>query len=249
MCGAGKWSDTSGASGPETCENCPEGTYSSATGVVEASDCNYCPPGRANANVGGDSRGNCTLCPVGQYQNEPGKATCKAVDPGFERSGETTQIACPRGQFGQNATSGCSDCPQDSFSNTTNQTSCYACPVGKSTESTGSAKCTPCGAGRYGIGCKKCAAGQFRAGDDEDASKCKVCTPGFSQDKPAQASCLPCVPGKYQSHANRSECDECGVDTFSNTTELTDCFAFAALACSQHHCVRGWLLEVDVGEA
>ena len=143
--------------------------------------------------MGGDSRGNCTLCPVGQYQNEPGKATCKAVDPGFERSGETTQIACPRGQFGQNATSGCSDCPKDFFSNTTNQTSCYACPVGKSTESTGSAKCTPCGAGRYGIGCRNALQANSERGTMRRVQMQGV-PPGFTKTNPRKRPAFPACP-------------------------------------------------------
>ena len=92
-----------------------------------------CPPGRHSNAVGATNLSSCVACTVpGEYQDESGQTSCTPVEPGHANSGATAQIPCPRGKFGENAISGCVDCPKGWISNTSQATSCLKCGIGRS---------------------------------------------------------------------------------------------------------------------
>ena len=128
--------------------------------------CNDCPPGTFSASTGNDEPSDCNSCTTpGEYQNvNSGQSACLTVVAGFENSGATTQIPCSRGKFGQDATSGCVDCPKGWFTNTTHATECTACGIGESTEAAGSARCQRCPAGQAGTPCESLHPGSSASG-------------------------------------------------------------------------------------
>lgn len=105
------------------------------------------------------------------------------------------QFPCVPGTFAYSTRSNtCQDCAIDFFANRTEMVECIECPIGKQATYPGAAACQQCQAGEYGEDCDKCAPGQYREGDDNDASICDLCVPGKHQNAAGQAACLPCVP-------------------------------------------------------
>ena len=100
---------------------------------------------------------------------------------------------------------------------------CIECPIGKQATYPGAAACQQCQAGEYGEDCDKCAPGQYREGDDDDASTCDLCLPGKHQNAAGQAACLPCVPGKHNANEGQLYCTDCAINTYSDITELKAC--------------------------
>ena len=188
-------------SGASSCELCLAGKFGSA--------CESCPPGRFRA--GGDpDASQCNDCPRGFHQNENGSASCFPCVPGrFQPDRGSSQ---------------CKLCEGNTFSNTTKLTSCHLCAIGKTANKAGSTSCASCDAGKFGASCAFCAPGQFRAGYDADASKCRDCPSGFHQNANGSASCLPCVPGRFQLYSGSSRCKLCEVGYFSNMTEVHNCY-------------------------
>ena len=81
----------------------------------------------------------------------------------------------------------------------------------------------PCPAGKYGEGCKACAKGFFRRGDDPVVLRCKACANGTFQPKTGTASCLPCTPGKVTTQSGCSHCTNCGVGEFAVNSSSSSC--------------------------
>jgi hypothetical protein len=191
------------------CAPCALGTFSAAG----ASDCTACggcgKAGEARSGCGGASAGVCIACSMGS--SKPGTG-----------AGE------------------CVPCAADSFQNVTGQAQCImcrsvACPGGAYRKGCGGASagyCGTCGPGTFvnGSACEKCAVGKFS--EDENARGCKACADETFQPTRGKGFCRPhtlCAVGEYQITAptvtSDRTCNECAAGTFSNASNLLECFA------------------------
>ena len=176
--------DAAIAVSPPQCEPCSPGSWSEKEGSINGT-CSSCDRGRFGQKLGESSSASCEECPLGWYQDTEGLPFC---------------LPCVPGKYNDNLglNTECKLCDIGKFSNETELTACFDCASGQSTSGQkGSAGCQNCAAGTYGDNCDSCTGGKFRAGSDEDASKCKDCLAGKYQDAMGQAACLPCIPGEW----------------------------------------------------
>eukprot|EP00947_MAST-08B_sp_MAST-8B-sp1_P000065 g65.t1 len=195
------------ATRPPKCSDCPPGHYSSATGAKDRSACNRCSQGRFSPKPAARAGDACQLCPRGkrgldegkatekdgceqctglQYQDEPGKPTCKPSE-------------CDPGSYGLVAADG----------GNKERPRCFKCGPGRWSSSTGissESECNPCPSGRWSdssgvassLDCISCPAGR-NGGDVGLSSKsmCSACAAGQYQPEKGRVSCINCPLGKY----------------------------------------------------
>jgi Ca2+-binding EF-hand superfamily protein/CRP-like cAMP-binding protein len=225
-CGVGYFAPDSGGL---VCNQCEPG-YTSRLG---AAFCVECGAGRAGvacqACEAGTFRRNgarnvltCEMCQPGFHQPSRGKANCLRCMPGrssWLSKKNNTRVA--NAEAALNMTS-CFDCDAGRFAQLSGSANCSKCPAGFNSMG-GSVSCATCPAGKYGEGCKACAKGFFRRGDDPVVLRCKACANGTFQPKTGTASCLPCTPGKVTTQSGCSHCTNCGVGEFAVNSSSSSC--------------------------
>ena len=181
---------------------------------------------------GGQFGQGCGLCPTGWFRGGGGaeKTTdaesCDACFAGFyaSKTGQAACLPCVPGTFTKSqGFSICHLCPAGWYSDNSESIACSHCPVGKRSLN-GSDVCQLCSAGEYGATCDRCPVGQYRAGDDTNATLCDDCPTGWSQNQKGQAACLRCSPGRYQDNVGGGICTECRTGRYVPNSASTRCY-------------------------
>jgi hypothetical protein len=146
-------------------------------------------------------------CPIGFSQSDKGQASCVKCSPG-EFNDVAGAVKC---KFCLNATY---------VGGKGRDRSCIDCPSGWSSED-GSAKCVACGAGTFGIGCKKCPLGFARQRDNNDATQCQQCILGETTSIEGAAECDSCDAGKFGK--TQGICSKCPSGFYQNNKGETAC--------------------------
>ena len=167
-----------GASGHESCLECPEGFVQNKTGQAfclpctpgsfirqrGAAECSKCTVGRASDTIARKKK--CDVCTKGRYQSNPGTTACLDCLPG-QHQNEKEQTKCQ-------------NCPSGWYrsANDKDRTQCLQCKIGETTgiQTGGATACIGCGLGEFGNAsrlCYKCKANQYQ--DKRLSSRCKTC--------------------------------------------------------------------------
>ena len=133
------------AVGLSACHLCGAGTYSNVTGAVLPTTCLPCSPGTASPTIGAFSNSTCVPCAVASFSVAPGSHTCTKCPP---RYAGTTAIGsssllqacspCPIGTQPSNGLETCETCEPGYVSD---GTACTPCGAG---QFAGEAKCFVC---------------------------------------------------------------------------------------------------------
>jgi hypothetical protein len=238
-CSAGKFQNVAEQT---ECKNCPVGYKRSSDD--DATQCIECVAGKFQ---GIEGQSTCDICSAGKFQNNAEQTRCENCPVGYKRSpdddakecvacaaglyqddaGQASCMPCVPGTFSKDSLSGiakCTECDINYISENKEATKCTKCDMGSSTNGKNSSStCFSCDAGKFGAECTKCAAGQYREGDDKVSSHCRQCEAGLYQSKLGQSTCFPCVPGKYTETKGESQCKDCAANTFSDVMEAQKC--------------------------
>ena len=223
-CAAGKYANEASQ---HICKDsvCAAGTYHSPAANASfdgAKDCTACATGTASdaaaAKIVGQT--HCPSCPAGKFQNEAGKAACKAsqcckgtyaAEAGRITAKEGCK-KCPLGQFRASlgALTTCAKCPLGKFSDIEGASACKQgyCELGyySPTEGASVVACETCKHGTYGaapagkkttciaMGCKSGEASSMENGATEKFL-CKACSSG-QHAIGGKDSCKACVAPK-----------------------------------------------------
>lgn len=236
-CSSGTFHNTSSGS----CQDCPIGSYMDAdkhaftkcktcnmgkttrtVGSKESNDCySKCIPG----HFYNSTKKMCSPCPEGKYQEGTNKDTCKdcpagktTLDPGSKSLLACVVTLCGAGQFLNNSTDKCDDCPMNTYEDLIQHRSseCKPCGLNKITQATGKSSISQCvcSEGWYldksVSQCKKCPKGQYQ--DQSGQEECKQCPDGkstVSDEQSNELSCLVlCTKGEFFD-PNKKECNAC----------------------------------------
>jgi len=134
-----------------------------------------------------------------------------SCSPGFILINQTC-IPCQNGSYSSYYLSGCSFCPNGTFSSSIGSTSCTVCQPGTFMSDTGATSCTPCIPGQYqnknaSAYCINCPAGTF--GNASQSPVCYPCEIGTTQVNTGQTFCTSCGAGQYNSPGDHN-CSTCG---------------------------------------
>ncbi|XP_062611525.1 uncharacterized protein LOC134273339 [Saccostrea cucullata] len=176
-------------------------------------------------------------------------------------SGETVVdgycVKCGPGNFFNNVTSVCDDCPVGTYQDLDDQSSCKPCTQGSNTQTVAStsatdckticdpghyqtgSRCEPCQVGFYQnqsgmFYCDPCPVGQTtRAVKSTSQSECyNDCNPGF--ELAPNGTCVRCPLGKYRTLGTTAVCVTCPSDKTTPTTGST-----SIADCSLTSCLQG----------
>jgi len=241
-CGAGLYSASWGAKGPETCKECSPGTWSE----IGSPTCQMCPP-NSNSSVKsgaitdckclpgaqGEDGQTCELCFAGFYKKGSGNGTCQMCAWAYSYSEiGSASCQCNLGYTGPDDGE-CTQCAMATYKNISGSIACYNCfpnsdsgfaSTNKSDclcnagyESTGEDNCTACALGKakaYGLGnCIGCLENM----QPDFESMCQ-CNAGYRE---LDNACSACEKGTYKSTLGNSsiaiaDCDP--VEKFSPLT-------------------------------
>lgn len=153
------------------------------------------------------------LSDLGEYQNEPGKGSCKQCSENT-KSENVSSTHCTSCGVGEKSIPG--------------SAKCQPCIAGEA------------GTGRNGT-CASCSVGKYRT-SEMNADDCESCGLGRYQDQQGQATCFPCIPGFFASDLGAAACRECSKNTFvgekAYDKECTECpIGFATKKTGSASCV------------
>lgn len=248
-CAEGSWS---AGGGVESCQPCEFGKSVEAGKGSCEHDCVFlpCEPGNYLSKTGG-----CTLCPEGSYSAGGLVDACKPCPKGKNVAagkgsceGDCLWLDCEPGSYMDSST-GCTACPEGSFSPGGSVSSCSPCPVGRtvaSGEGTCEASCVwlACTPGNYleaASGCTPCPEGSFSAG--AEATSCSPCTTGKTVGA-GQGKCetdckwMPCEAAFYLDKT--AGCQSCPADSYSPGGLIDSCSPCSkgkTVAAGQGKCV------------
>ena len=265
-CSAGKFAAMAGD--PEGCQDCFTGWYTADTGALV---CKLCPAGKSHllGERGEKVLANCKQCPAGKigtpdasaagtsgcqpcteaktdYQDEPGKGTCKVCRPGLQSNqkndGCTCALPCDPGSYLEASSITCKPCPIGTFNPSygiVGTESCLKCPAGRWSADTARPSlsgCTQCERGKKGPNngqttvnaCVLCAS-ETEYQDEPGKALCKsaACakgTWGSSADTTVPPVCTACPAGKFNAArglTSQEECSDCGLGRWSDTLGAT----------------------------
>ncbi len=246
QCAIGTYSTTIGANVASVCLSCPMGTYQN---LSSASVCITCATGKYSNVTGATTSSTCivcktcsiysqawTSCPAGSISDT---VSC-SCNSGYSGDGVTC-LSCGAGYYNNQASSSCTKCPANTYSNTSGATVCLDCTVCDA-HAFSILQCSPgstvdnvsctCNTGYTGNGksCSICPAGTYGAG----AGICQDCLQGFFSNTSGMSACLPC-----------STCDahaaQIGFCYGADITDNTECICnagyfgngFACQTCTQ----------------
>ena len=265
-CSAGKFAAMAGD--PEGCQDCFTGWYTADTGALV---CKLCPAGKSHllGERGEKVLANCKQCPVGKigtpdasaagtsgcqpcteaktdYQDEPGKGTCKVCRPGLQSNqnndGCTCALPCDPGSYLEASSITCKPCPIGTFNPSygiVGTESCLKCPAGRWSADTARPSlsgCTQCERGKKGPNngqttvnaCVLCASGtEYQDEPGKALCKSAACakgTWGSSADTTVPPVCTACPAGKFNAArglTSQEECSDCGLGRWSDTLGAT----------------------------
>ena len=183
------------------CKTCDMGKTTRAVGSQDSNDCySKCTPGQfynSQANM-------CSPCPEGKYQDKMNKDTCEdcpagktTLDAGSKSSSACVTL-CGAGQFLNNSTDKCEDCPMNTYQDLGQHRSneCKPCGLNKITQATGQSSISQCG----------CSKGWYL---NKSVSQCKKCPKGKYQDQSGQEQCKQCPDGKSTVSDEQSDESSC----------------------------------------
>jgi len=220
LCPAGYFSNATNAT---VCSSCKDQTYSS----IGAALCIQCEPGKVGNGTGQSS---CLSCPAGKISVPPsqGDTLDSLSNPGNTSmnntiSGNNSSLEpglyddpyqifllscrpCAPGNYSNEGTTACMQCPAGKYSNISEASACNQCPEGSTSEREfGSLRCKFCDAGKYSPG---------------DTSSCIDCSAGYFSYEINSSDCLPCPAGTYNAHNGSSFCSLCTFGEFSTGSAI-----------------------------
>ena len=257
-CAGGLYSAAIGATGVETCQECPAGMWS-ASG---SDTCEPCPPHSnssrvsaylsnctCNAGATGAEGGPCVLCVAGTYKASRGSAACEACpENSVSPSGSSleTSCQCVPGHYGEDGGL-CTACPPNTYAPTLGSSHCSACP--DNSEAPGASSLLTaclCSAGYVGTNggtCAGCPASTYK--DAPGSASCSSC-PANAQALPISTTadscrcnagytgldgeaCTACAAGSYKDSVGEAACVPCAAGKF---LEASAADTNACVACS-----------------
>eukprot|EP00948_MAST-09A_sp_MAST-9A-sp1_P003899 g3899.t1 len=209
----------------ESCLLCPSGRYGDSVGLTAAMCSGPCSAGRFG--IQGNTGPQCEdQCPLLTYSLEG--TNCISCPPGKisqpnSKSEDACITFCPLGQFFNNVTLTCKECPPGRFSpyigleGVSELNLCSICPQGRYNSEAGQTSCHLCAAGKYNdkngqIACNsRCRVGTYSR---EGSTQCQKCPGGYKGTHPAAISledgCLKCEQGKFSNDTGgHQRCTEC----------------------------------------
>ncbi|XP_078317513.1 uncharacterized protein LOC111120118 isoform X8 [Crassostrea virginica] len=179
--------------------NCLDGQVLMNTGTTE--HCVNCALGSFHNK----SESTCDLCHVGYYNDQEGKTACipcppgqTTQDPGAQQISKCYTI-CPAGQYAEDVTNVCKNCPLGYYQELSGSRMCHSCPNGQVTLQEGATSLEQCQAG--------CPKGQ----ELSVRGTCVPCQPGFYKDQTTLASCQPCPYGTTTEAGGSTSLDKCNI--------------------------------------
>ena len=227
LCNGGKYSDSLGATGESTCQDCPSRSHSQA-GASSLEDC-ICNAGYAGSN------GTCSACPPGTYKRLNGSSVCLSCPPGSYSTieGSISCELCAAGQYSSDIGASadvCESCPINSMSQpgsgsiadclcnagyTGADGNCAACQPGTYKEVQGAEACVLCPNSTYwvanGTGTRKedvCQPCPPQSESPPGSSSEGNCTCIAGSEQGADGSCELCPPGKFKGKGG-GMCENC----------------------------------------
>ena len=240
-CPAGRWSGSVGhapASASAACSNCPIGRYGTVAGIIEMSNCPECLPGKFNTQSGSSSENDCVLCDAGKYSTEIGAGNagqCLECGNGkYQPTQGTTK--CFDCQLGRSVSGGgadtCVDCSKGEYSDEEGLATCKLSPLGSYVSGwvapsfTGGTSSAALRLGSHGTEC----ANFDKTTDATGCTGISVCPAGWFGETPTSTGrCETCPAGK-RSDKGKTECEECGAGSFTETSGSSIC----------SDCPKGW---------
>jgi hypothetical protein len=206
LCGGGLYSATPGATGIETCQECPADTWSPAG----SASCESCPDNsnslarsfsqtdcECNAGATGANGATCVLCREDEYKASAGSAECED---------------CPENSL---SASGSSEC-QCSSGYTGPFEACSLCAAGKYKSAAGEGDCTSCPAHSFStpgsVSVEACVCDSGYTGAD---GECSACPPGKHKQSEGSSVCLECAAATYSASAGSALCTDCPISSSS----------------------------------
>lgn len=229
------------------CKTCDNGETTRTVGSKNINDCyRKCIPGQFYNS----QTKMCSPCPEGKYQDEINMDTCKGCPLGKTTliSGSNSSSACVTlcgpGQFVDNSTDKCDDCPLNTYQDLQQHQSneCKSCGSNKFTQASRQSSISQCGCNKgwyMNISvslCNKCPKGTYQ--DQFGQEQCKQCPDGkstVSDEQSGESSCLvtcsegqlfdpikkacnACPKGRYQEAKNHFQ-ENCTLCPSNKTTE------------------------------
>jgi len=211
-----------------SCNGVQNGILTSPGNIGDPNSCQIqCNPGYKLQNRACVLIGNCDICPNGTY-SPAGSTTCTTCTNGtFANSpGSTacsTCVSCNAGYYPANcglSIGVCTQCPVGYYSKA-GATVCASCPLGTYS--------TLAGANSSSV-CTKCAIGAYSS---YPSSNCTLCPTGYTTEATGTSflsSCNTCIQGAYYSNYTAGVCALCGMGTFTQTLNSSQC----------SNCTSGW---------
>lgn len=190
------------------CVQCKQGSYNSELNAVS---CSMCSSGKYTADFGATSGERCITCESGY--SEEGFAQCEPCPlnsttfPGFRD--KLSDCKCEPGYTGKDGQT-CVHCMPGTFKEDHGSTGCSDCPI--DTYST-------LFAAEFQTDCQDCAANSEapRKSDSRDDCKCHV---GYTSTVAGTDGevCGACAAGKFKDALGHATCSDCPEDTYGDTT-------------------------------
>ena len=184
---------------------CLAGTYSNKG--KDQTGSTSCTVASAGYYVANSAQSEETPCEIGTFTSEQGQSFCIASDPGYETTGENSELQAATGQ---------TECLAGTYSNKgRNQqgsTSCIPAQAGYAVEFSGQTEETICEAGTFSNNGK----------DQTGSTSCTLAKPGYYVASSAQSEESPCEPGTYSSESGQSSCiaSDPGYQTIGENLDL-----------------------------
>jgi hypothetical protein len=192
---------------------CPA-SFVSPTGSSSVDNCTVCPNNSTNLQTAGV----CSDCKAGYIYL--GEASCSECRSGYQCPNKSTELICSTGFFSKAASTTCTACTANTYSNTAGSESCTACPANSNAAvgSTSILSCN-CNNGFYkdsNLACVACSAGSTCT-----FNTMSVCAAGSFSIAGASV-CSLCATGTYSGSAGSSACTQCPALMTTPGTGRTD---------------------------
>jgi hypothetical protein len=219
-CGTGKYGQNiEGANSASSCKECVRGKYLDSVGSFGNETCMVCPPGFIQSNSG---QAFCLPCMSGSYNSKDGMAECSQCIAGRWSStvARTDDCdVCAQGRYQpSNGATACLNCIPGKNQPQQEQVTCIDCAVGRASSFVArDTDCDACTQGRYQpdtgtTACLKCIPGRYQSSTTQ--SDCIDCPKNTFVAKTQQIACEECMIGKFTDGTSSTSCISCGAGQY-----------------------------------